>query len=180
MKRKLTQLLASCLVLTLVPLFAEMVTLVQSLPNGTNSNPTQTITLQTNEYLQIVAAASSPSGSGVGPMQFMFQPGGTNQYNNFSETVTNRLPNLTFFAGPGSLTLNAYPPTYQAIATVNVVRSVPATQLANTVVIPDDGGGPVQIILESSTDLITWTAANPGTYGTTSQKRFFRLRAVRQ
>ncbi len=113
-------------------------------------------------------------------MQFLFQPGGTNQYNNFSETVTNRLPNLTFFAGPGTLTLNVYPPAYQAIATVNVVRSVPTSQLASTVVIPDDGGGPVQIILESSTDLITWTAANPGTYGTTSQKRFFRLRAVRQ
>lgn len=180
MKHRFFLLLLTILVVAPAPLFAEMVTLVQSLPNGTNSNPPQIITLGTNEYLQIVAAASSPSGGGVGPMQFLFQPGGTNQYNNFSETVTNRLPNLTFFAGPGTLTLNVYPPAYQAIATVNVVRSVPTSQLASTVVIPDDGGGPVQIILESSTDLITWTAANPGTYGTTSQKRFFRLRAVRQ
>ena len=88
------------------------------------------------------------------------------------------VPNLNFFAGPGTLTLVAL--NYDAIATVNITRSVPTVQFANTVVIPDDGGGPVQIIFESSTDLITWTAANPGTYGTTNQKRFFRLRAVRQ
>jgi len=37
---------------------------------------------------------------------------------------------------------------------------------SNAVVVPDDSGAPVQIILESSTDLVTWTAALPGTYGT--------------
>ena len=152
--------------------FGEMVTLIQTVAySGTNLNSVQTITLGTNDYLQIVAAA-------LGPMQFPFRPSGTNVYLNWFELVTNRLPNLTFFAGPGSLTL-APVPGCQAVATVNVVRSVPNSQLASTVVIPDDGGGPVQIILESSTDLITWTAANPGTYGTSNSKRFFRLRAVR-
>lgn len=48
-----------------------------------------------------------------------------------------------------------------------------------TVVIPADAGGPVTVILESSTDMITWTAATPGTYGTSTTKRFFRLRATR-
>jgi hypothetical protein len=155
------------------PLFAEMVTLVQTSVNGTNSNPEQIISLGTDDYLQVVSAQSS--GGGV---SFIFQPAGTNQVNWFAEVVTNRLPSFTFFAGPGTFRMGRI--GYQAVATVNVVRSTPTTQLASTVVIPDDGGGPVQIILESSTDLITWTAANPGTYGTTSQKRFFRLRAVRQ
>jgi len=51
---------------------------------------------------------------------------------------------------------------------------------ANAVVIPADSTGSVQIILESSTDLITWTQANPGTYGASTTKRFFRIRAVNQ
>jgi len=51
---------------------------------------------------------------------------------------------------------------------------------ANAVVIPADSTGSVQIILESSTDLITWTQANPGTYGASTIKRFFRIRAVNQ
>ena len=44
---------------------------------------------------------------------------------------------------------------------------------------PADGGGDVEIIMESSTDMVTWTEALPGTYGTDTAKRFFRLRAVR-
>ncbi len=49
---------------------------------------------------------------------------------------------------------------------------------SNTVVIPSDAEGPVQVILESSMDLITWTGAEPGTYGASATNRFFRLRAL--
>lgn len=48
----------------------------------------------------------------------------------------------------------------------------------NTVVIPTDATGTVNIILESSEDLVSWTAANPGAYGSTTSKRFFRVRAM--
>lgn len=51
---------------------------------------------------------------------------------------------------------------------------------SNSVVIPANAAGPVQIILESSTDLITWTAATPGNYSASTTKRFFRVRAVQQ
>lgn len=51
---------------------------------------------------------------------------------------------------------------------------------SNAVVIPADSGGPVEIILESSVDLITWTPANPGVYGGSTEKRFFRVRAARR
>lgn len=47
----------------------------------------------------------------------------------------------------------------------------------NTVVIPTDAAGDVQIILESSTDLVNWTPASPGTYGSSASQRFFRVRA---
>ena len=50
----------------------------------------------------------------------------------------------------------------------------------SAVVIPTDATGPVKIILESSTDLVTWTEANPGSYGASTTKRFFRVRAVNQ
>jgi len=50
----------------------------------------------------------------------------------------------------------------------------------SSVVIPTDATGPVKIILESSTDLVTWTEANPGSYGASTSKRFFRVRAVNQ
>ncbi len=49
---------------------------------------------------------------------------------------------------------------------------------SNTVVVPEDINGSVSIILESSTDLIHWTAAQPGDYGASTTKRFFRLRAT--
>ena len=48
----------------------------------------------------------------------------------------------------------------------------------NTVVIPSDSSGPVQIILESSEDMVNWNSANPGTYGASTNERFFRIRAV--
>jgi len=50
----------------------------------------------------------------------------------------------------------------------------------NSVVIPSDATGPVQIILESSSDLINWVPSLPGTYGSTYTNRFFRVRAVAQ
>lgn len=47
----------------------------------------------------------------------------------------------------------------------------------NALVIPTDAAGDVQILLESSTDLQTWTPAAPGTYSSSTSQRFFRVRA---
>jgi hypothetical protein len=58
--------------------------------------------------------------------------------------------------------------------------STTTTTPTSAVVIPTDATGPVNVILESSTDLVTWTQANPGTYGASTTKRFFRVRAVNQ
>lgn len=46
-------------------------------------------------------------------------------------------------------------------------------------VIPQDENGEYQVILESSTDTITWTLAEPGTYGGSTEKRFFRTRIIK-
>lgn len=62
------------------------------------------------------------------------------------------------------------------VTTPTVQSYVPA----NAVVIPVDATGPVQIVLESSSDLINWTSSLPGTYGNTYSNRFFRVRAIAQ
>lgn len=90
-------------------------------------------------------------------------------------------PNLVI-AGPRTISLEVQSNlslvcSYILIPNTDVpVQSVPST----SVVIPADVSGPVQVILESSTDLITWTAANPGSYGSSTVKRFFRVRTITQ
>jgi hypothetical protein len=60
----------------------------------------------------------------------------------------------------------------------NATSGLSAVGPSNTVVVPEDISGPISIILESSTDLINWTAAQPGQYGASTTKRFFRIRAT--
>jgi hypothetical protein len=96
----------------------------------------------------------------------------------------NNILNLPTIVGPATITLvNTYNSSPPALA-VCTIQTDPATSTLNftpstAVVIPNDNGGPVTIVLESSTDLINWTPALPGTYGTTSSNRFFRVRATR-
>ena len=73
-------------------------------------------------------------------------------------------------SGSWFITLTVLTPSTNAVPVVPV----------NSVVIPSDAKGPVQIILESSSDLVNWTASLPGTYGNTYSNRFFRVRAVAQ
>jgi hypothetical protein len=85
-------------------------------------------------------------------------------------------------AGPALLTLR-YPfsrsTNYSALVTLDIKSTETAVPTA-AVVIPSDAAGNVEICLESSTDMVNWAPAQPGTYGTTAEKRFFRVRALRQ
>lgn len=83
--------------------------------------------------------------------------------------------------GPATVQIQSSSTGFFAYLTFEISKINDASIVSSTaVVIPEDANGPVQIILESSTDLITWTAANPGTYGASTTKRFFRVRAVKQ
>lgn len=53
-----------------------------------------------------------------------------------------------------------------------------ATVSSASVVVPANATGDVDVLLEQSTDMITWTQCLPGTYNASTQKRFFRVRAV--
>src|ERR1035437_273924 len=86
---------------------------------------------------------------------------------------------ITFSNGSqsGGTTTNAYAYTVlrQVVATNSATfQSIPST----AVVIPSDSGGPVNILLESSPDLINWYPSMPGQYGATYTNRFFRVRAI--
>lgn len=68
-----------------------------------------------------------------------------------------------------------------AFATVEVTRAPELTAAIPTaaVVIPEDAEGEFEVLLESTTDGEKWTLAQPGTYGGSTQKRFFRARIVK-
>ena len=91
-------------------------------------------------------------------------------------SVTN-MPLPLIVAGPAFVSV--IPTSGYAFCTVAIDTPCGSFTPRTAVVIPADSGGPVNIILESSTDLITWNSALPGTYGTSTTNRFFRVRAQR-
>jgi hypothetical protein len=97
---------------------------------------------------------------------------------NYYAIANGSVRNLPMVAGPATISLSST----NAFAYCTIQTTAPTTGTftpSTAVVIPNDNGGPVTIILESSTDLANWTSALPGTYGTTSTNRFFRVRATR-
>ncbi len=71
------------------------------------------------------------------------------------------------------------PGNWCVVKVTPAIETVPATP-ANVAVIPEDATGQFEVILESSVDMITWSPANPGTYGGNTASRFFRTRIVRK
>jgi hypothetical protein len=49
---------------------------------------------------------------------------------------------------------------------------------STSILLPESENGDVEIKLEQSADNVTWTECLPGTYNSSTVKRFFRLRAV--
>jgi hypothetical protein len=95
-----------------------------------------------------------------------------------AQTISSQIPQIA--TGLTNVTLSAFSgwATFQITtpASANVVSNyVPA----DAIVIPASATGNVQIILESSPDLVNWTVASPGTYGASAgTNRFFRVRAA--
>jgi len=109
---------------------------------------------------------------------------GGSTYRYTASSIANPAIGHPAIAGPATIQLSATIPaganSVKALCTLKITRAADEIQPSTAVVIPADSSGPVNIILESSVDLITWTPALPGTYGSTTQKRFFRVRAEKQ
>ena len=124
-----------------------------------------------NSYLEVVCGGVTNKAYGVGSII-----GGIS--GTFSTTY--RHANMPIIAGPATLRLGTTEVQSGTIfCTVQITKPSSTFTPVNTVVIPNDSNGPVTIVLESSADMVSWVDALPGTYGTTSTNRFFRVRAER-
>lgn len=152
-------------------------------PVASQAKATNTLSLQTGEILRWVGGNAASSASAGG---FSYSVSFTNSA--FSYIGASSPTEGTFLAaGPCTVVFsitsqnggtNAYYYTLlrQTPQTNNTAsQGIPST----AVVIPNDSGGPVNIVLESSSDLVNWYSSNPGQYGTSYTNRFFRVRAVR-
>lgn len=71
--------------------------------------------------------------------------------------------------------------TGAGFVTIEVTRAPELTAAipAASVMIPEDADGQFQVLLESTTDGVVWELAQPGTYGGSTVKRFFRTRILK-
>lgn len=142
-----------------------------------NQAVTNSFTLGTNQVAKIINQSGDISGTGLAEVI-----AGVRILRGFNGNWTGN----TFY-GPAKIEFYMpYPQvgpdgTYTALLTFEINPT--GTDLpivpSNAVVIPADSAGPVTILLESSADLVTWNAAVPGTYGTSTTNRFFRVRGIR-
>ena len=137
--------------------------------SGSHENMNSYILCYSNNYLVIV-------DSSYNNKQIYFKS--TDPSNDLSFNYTNwnvRKGMLSFTNGTNDKLLFYKLDDYSQSSSSNSSLS---TIPSNAVVIPSDSSGPVQIILESSEDMVNWNSANPGTYGASTNERFFRVRAV--
>lgn len=169
-----------CLLILTSRLYADITTLTVS-ASANQTNTTQLV-IQTNVTAKLLHYYLPNGGSGL-----TIQVNGLNfpyDQNRLDGNVNN-LPTIT---GPATISLWAGQ-TYgssSAMCTISTESNQSTTVVSNyvpadAIVIPASDTGNVQIILESSPDLVNWTAAEPGIYGASAgTNRFFRVRAIAQ
>jgi hypothetical protein len=153
-----------------------------SATNGAASN----YPLQTNQVVSLVGFDWSSGGSSFTITGFLSNGGTINlsPVNEYQPAGGVQMPQIA--TGLTNIVLGNEGAGYDYLfwATFQITTPASANVVSNyvpadAIVIPASATGNVQIILESSTDLVNWTAANPGTYGASSAtNRFFRVRAV--
>jgi hypothetical protein len=154
-------------------------------------SPSASYALQTNQTVSLVGfdwydadltSGTSLVGQCANGIQLRLLPanGDTGPFAN--QAIVTGLTNLVFSlisptSGQPSVwaTLKITTPPCTNSSTLVISNYVPA----DAIVIPASVTGNVQIILESSPDLVNWTAASPGIYGpSAATNRFFRVRAA--
>ena len=91
-------------------------------------------------------------------------------------------PNNPLFI-PGPLTISSSSEStlllvYEILDNSTNSSGVQNLSQGNSVVIPTSTAGDVNVKMEQSADNVNWTECLPGTYNSSTVKRFFRLRAV--
>ena len=177
----LASLLALILCSITASIQAQTITLSTPFPSVAPSTNSTNFNVPSNVVAQITYAYC-PANSGYSSSITVTVKGASAFYQS-SASSGGVMSNLPTIVGPATITLTATCSTFglssvMAFCTIQTTSASSFTP-STSVVIPNDDGGPVTIILESSVDLVNWTSALPGTYGTTSSNRFFRVRAQR-
>ena len=138
---------------------------------------------------------SATSGSGQLNWKYLNENGDANQTVNIAWVLSYSSPGKPFFTnpfiieGPGWLESNNANVSVEILPTTEMQKHMPgggvgsaqaANQQNSVTVIPENSSGNVNIILEQSTDLVNWTAVDPGSFAPSTAKRFFRVRAQQQ
>ena len=121
----------------------------------------------------------------------VFNRGSTTNPTRLFITMDGQEFNLSLFDIPGSAGFTITGPatikldrpynittTFAAIEVTRAPELTPAIPAA-AVVIPEDAQGQFQVLLESTTDGVNWSLAQPGLYGGSTVKRFFRTRILK-
>ncbi len=158
----------------------QYVTLVSSnnVPTVLQVQPFQNITLcgyDTFDKPFVIATSTNTFGGTNGSLLYLANPAYS-----LSATLSTEVTGLS------AISVAGYNPIYSKYSWATFKIESPCTPTvvsnyvpADAIVIPGSATGNVQIILESSPDLVNWTAASPGTYGASAgTNRFFRVRAV--
>lgn len=155
----------------------QIVTLAVPAVSGASQVPSASYTVTTNQVIQIISVAGQLSSVNVqhssGVSLNIGSSGTYTGLTNISVSPAGSLmPTGTYNCNSLLVTLAVTTPPNPANVVSNYIP-------ADAIVIPASATGNVQIILESSPDLVNWTAASPGTYGASAgTNRFFRVRAV--
>ena len=123
----------------------------------------------------------SQDGVNINMMPFLYSASGGGVFGSQIPQIFTGLTNVSV----KTLSVDPYSSiAYPGAATFQITTPATTTVISNyvpadAIVIPASATGNVQIILESSPDLVNWTAASPGTYGASAgTNRFFRVRAA--
>jgi hypothetical protein len=152
-------------------------------PASNQSKASNVISLQTGETLRWVSGSGAVNANygtfsySVSYTNSPFSYAGTTSFSEGTILATGPCAVTFSIASQQGGTTNAYSYTVlRQVAATNssTFQSIPST----AVVIPSDSGGPVNILLESSPDLINWYPSMPGQYGASYTNRFFRVRAI--
>lgn len=160
------------------PLRAEYLKLQARTDSGGANTFSDTITLEAGDLCEVLHFKADSSTS---VLVFCSESDVGCDPTGYSQTEANEQDPV--FVGPGTVYVIAKDGSFSlATAALKVERAADSEKYLpqNAVVIPSQPSGEVEIILESSTDLVNWNSASPGTYVTSSDERFFRIRAERQ
>jgi hypothetical protein len=164
---------------------------------STSSTPSETITLQDGDLAEILSlsfrtkfSSTYQNSSNAVQISSYLQivksgitlnlPQSFYQFYNYTDAV---VPNSSYvghiIVGPAILQCKGD----NCIASIKITTATELAGASQSIakyasVIPENAKTNVSVILEQSTDLVNWTAANPGDFTPSTSKRFFRVRTA--